>query len=229
MEALDVDEVDRPAAGDRRLRHVEDVAYVDAGELAHIEGFDEDTAKEIQTRAREFLERQEAERDAKRKELGVADDLAKIQGVTPAMLVALGEHGIKTLEDLAGCATDDLIGWTERKKEKDAEPVRHKGVLEGFEVEPQGGRRHDHGGAHRGGLGDGGGPREDARRAGGGSRGSRGCQGSRSRARRTPRSDGRGEERNIGGRCAKARRRSAERAELGLAAAVRRLARPEAA
>jgi N utilization substance protein A len=50
------------------------------------------------------------------------------------MLVAFGEHGIKTLEDLADCATDDLIGWTERKKDKDSEPVRHKGVLDGFEV-----------------------------------------------------------------------------------------------
>ena len=54
--------------------------------------------------------------------------------MTTAMLVAFGENGIKTLEDLAGCATDDLIGWTERKKEKDAEPVRHKGVLDGFEI-----------------------------------------------------------------------------------------------
>jgi N utilization substance protein A len=75
-----------------------------------------------------------AERDAKRKELGVSDDLAKIHGVTTAMLVAFGENEIKTLEDLAGAETDDLSGWTERKKEKDAEPVRHKGVLEGFEM-----------------------------------------------------------------------------------------------
>ena len=57
-----------------------------------------------------------------------------MQGVTTAMMVAFGENGIKTLEDLADCATDDLVGWTERKKEKDAEPVRHKGVLEGFEI-----------------------------------------------------------------------------------------------
>jgi transcription termination/antitermination protein NusA len=113
---------------------VAEVAYVDTGEVAHIEGFDEDTAKEIQTRAREFLERQEAERDARRKELGVSDDLVKIPGVTTAMLVAFGENDIKSVEDLAGAETDDLSGWTERKKEKDAEPVRHKGVLEGFEV-----------------------------------------------------------------------------------------------
>jgi N utilization substance protein A len=110
------------------------VAFVDTGEIAHIEGFDEDTAKEIQTRAREFLERQEAERDARRKELGVADELAKVPGVTTAMLVAFGENEIKTVEDLAGAIPDDLVGWTERKKERDAEPIRHKGALEGFEL-----------------------------------------------------------------------------------------------
>jgi N utilization substance protein A len=50
------------------------------------------------------------------------------------MMVAMGENGVKTLEDLADCATDDLVGWTERKKEKDAEAVRHKGVLDGFDI-----------------------------------------------------------------------------------------------
>ena len=52
--------------------------------------------------------------------------LAEVEGVTPAMLVALGEAGIKTVEDLAGCATDDLIGWTERKQ---GETVKHKGAF----------------------------------------------------------------------------------------------------
>jgi len=55
----------------------------------------------------------------------VSDDLAKIPGVTTVMLVAFGEHGIKTVDDLADCATDELVGWTERKKDKDAEPIRH--------------------------------------------------------------------------------------------------------
>jgi len=50
------------------------------------------------------------------------------------MLVAFGENDIKTVEDLAGSVTDELVGWTERKREKDAEPVRHKGVFEGIEV-----------------------------------------------------------------------------------------------
>jgi N utilization substance protein A len=134
MEALDVDEVIAQLLVTEGFASIEEVAFVDLSEIAHIEGFDEHTANEIQSRAREYLEKQEADRDAKRRELGVADDLAKVQGVTTAMMVAFGENGIKTLEDLADCATDDLTGWTERKKEKDAEPVRHKGVLEAFEI-----------------------------------------------------------------------------------------------
>ena len=71
--------------------------------------------REMQTRARNISAKIEAELDAKRKELGVADELKEVPGVTTAMLVTLGENGIKTVEDLAGCATDDLVGWTERK------------------------------------------------------------------------------------------------------------------
>ena len=134
MEALDVDEVIAQLLATEGFETVAEVAFVDTGEIAHIEGFDEDTANEIQTRAREFLERQEAERDTKRKELGVADELAGVAGVTTAMLVAFGENDIKTVEDLAGAIPDDLVGWTERKKEKDAEPVRHKGALDGLEI-----------------------------------------------------------------------------------------------
>ena len=131
MEALDVDEVIAQLLATEGFETVQEVAFVDTSEIAHIEGFDEDTANEIQTRAREYLEKQEAERDARRKELGVADELAAVPGVTTAMLVAFGENDIKTVEDLAGAIPDDLIGWTERSKERDAEPVRHKGVLDG--------------------------------------------------------------------------------------------------
>ncbi len=134
MEALDVDEVIAQLLATEGFETVDEVAFVDAQEIAHIEGFDEDTAAEIQTRAKDYLERIESEREAKRKELGVADDMAKVPGMTTAMQVALGENGIKTLEDFADCATDDLVGWTERKKEKDAEPVKHKGYFEGFEI-----------------------------------------------------------------------------------------------
>jgi N utilization substance protein A len=134
MEALDVDEVIAQLLVTEGFATVEEVAYVDVSEIAHIEGFDEDTAQEIQTRAREFLDKQEQERDAKRRELGVSDDLTRVAAMTTATMVVLGENGIKTLEDLAGCVTDDLVGWTERKKDKDAEPIRHKGILDGFDV-----------------------------------------------------------------------------------------------
>jgi transcription termination/antitermination protein NusA len=134
MDSLDVDEVIAQLLVTEGFATIEEVAYVDLAEIAHIEGFDENTAEQIQSRAREYLEQQEAERDAKRRELGVADDMAEIPGMTTAMMVSLGENGVKTVEDFADCATDELVGWTERKKEKDAEPVRHKGFLDGFEL-----------------------------------------------------------------------------------------------
>ena len=134
MDTLDVDEVIAQLLVTEGFASVEEVAFVDLTEIAHIEGFDQDTAEQIQSRAREYLEQQEAERDAKRRELGVADEVADIPGMTTAMMVALGENGVKSVEDFADCATDELVGWTERKKEKDAEAVRHKGYLEGFEL-----------------------------------------------------------------------------------------------
>ena len=120
-----------PAAGLRRLRHGRGGGLCRAREIASIEGLDEQTAEELQNRAREYLEREAAELDAKRIELGVLDELKEIDGLTPAMLVALGEAGIKTVEDLAGCATDDLIGWTERKA---GGTVKHKGAFSDLEV-----------------------------------------------------------------------------------------------
>src|SRR5690606_12506860 len=90
--------------------------------------------EDIETRAGDYLERIAQERDARCKGAGGSDALAQVPGMTTAMMVALGENGIKTLEDFADCATDDLVGWTERKKERDAEPVRHKGILDGFDV-----------------------------------------------------------------------------------------------
>ena len=134
MESLDVDEVIAQLLVTEGFASIEEVAFVDLTEIAHIEGFDENTALEIQNRAKEYLENQETERDTKRRELGVADEVSEIPGITTAMMVALGENGVKSIEDFADCATDELVGWTERKKEKDAEAVRHKGYLDGFEV-----------------------------------------------------------------------------------------------
>ncbi|RFB77934.1 transcription termination factor NusA [Methylovirgula sp. 4M-Z18] len=131
MEALDVDEVVGQLLASEGFRSVEELAFVETSELASIEGFDEDTASEIQTRARDYLARIEAEHDAKRKELGVADDLLEIDGMTSGMLVKLGENDVKSVEDLAGCATDDLVGWSERKN---GETVKMAGFLDGFEL-----------------------------------------------------------------------------------------------
>jgi N utilization substance protein A len=113
---------------------IEDVAYVDVGELAQIEAFDEETAQELQSRAVEFLEARNKEMDDKRKALGVEDEVLEVEGITSALAVALGEGGIKTLEDLAGAATDDLLGYYETSKDK--ERVRVPGALEGFNLSP---------------------------------------------------------------------------------------------
>lgn len=134
MESLDVDEMIAQLLVTEGFASIEEVAYVDLGEIAQIEGFDDDTASEIQQRARDYLERIETERDERRRSLGVADELAEVPGVTTTMMIAFGENEIKTVEDLADCATDDLVGWVERPKEKDADPVRHAGVLDGFDV-----------------------------------------------------------------------------------------------
>ncbi|MEJ2123382.1 MAG: transcription termination factor NusA [Alphaproteobacteria bacterium] len=131
MEALDVDEVIAQLLVSEGFTSLEEVAFVEPQEIAAIEGFDEQTAEEIQSRASEYLERREAELIQKRLDLGVTEELNDINGLTAAMLVALGENDVKTIEDLADCATDDLIGWNEKH---DGVVKHHSGFLENFEV-----------------------------------------------------------------------------------------------
>jgi N utilization substance protein A len=131
IDSLNVDEVVGQLLASEGFKSVEELAMVDEKEISGIEGFDEETAAELQNRAREFLAAQEAELDTKRKELGVEDELKEVPGVTTAMLVKFGENEIKTVEDLAGCATDDLAGWSERK---DGETKKYAGILDGFEL-----------------------------------------------------------------------------------------------
>jgi transcription termination/antitermination protein NusA len=131
VDALNVDEVVAQLLASEGFNSVEELALIDPKEIVGIEGFDEETAGELQTRARDYLARIEAEFDDKRKELGVEDALKDVAGVTTPMLVKFGENEIKTVEDLAGAATDDLIGWSERK---DNETVRYPGILDGFEL-----------------------------------------------------------------------------------------------
>ncbi|SON58212.1 Transcription termination/antitermination L factor [Hartmannibacter diazotrophicus] len=131
MEALNVDEVVGQLLATEGFTSVEEIAYVDLDEISTIEGFDDDTAEEIQARANEYLEAREKALDDERVALGVADELRQIDGVTTAMLVAFGKDDIKSIEDLAGCATDDLVGWTERKN---GETQRFPGTLTSFDV-----------------------------------------------------------------------------------------------
>jgi len=127
MAALDVDETVAQLLASEGFRTVEEIAYVDPRELAAIEGFDEDTGVEIQARANGHLERIEAEHDDARKALGVLDELKEIEGLTTPMLVSLGRNDVKSIEDLAGCATDDLVGWTEKDQ-------KHPGYLADFDI-----------------------------------------------------------------------------------------------
>ncbi len=131
METLDVDEVIAQLLASEGFTSVEEAAFVEIAEIANIEGFDEETAQEIQTRAREFLERREQELNARLKELGVDDKVLEISGMTLEMLVKLGENEIKTMEDFAGCASDDLVGWHEKV---DGESVRQPGFFDDFNV-----------------------------------------------------------------------------------------------
>ncbi|MBH9974570.1 MULTISPECIES: transcription termination factor NusA [Bartonella] len=131
MEALDVDEMVAQVLASEGFASIEEIAYVDPEEISSIEGFDEETASEIQQRAKDFIDKQEAELDKKRKKLGVSDDLRELPGMTTAMMVAVGEDGVKTIEDFAGYAVDDLTGWRERK---DGETQNFAGVLTPFDI-----------------------------------------------------------------------------------------------
>ena len=109
QEELDVDETLAQLLVAEGFSELEEVAYVGIDELASIEGFDDELAQELQSRALEGLERREEASRAERRALGVEDDLAEIPHLTEAMLVVLGKAGIKTLDDLADLATDELI------------------------------------------------------------------------------------------------------------------------
>ena len=134
MGALDVDEMIAQLLASEGFATVEEVAYVPLDEITYIEGFDDETAQEIQNRARDFLDQQNAALTEQRREMGVEDALAEITELTPAMLVRLGENDIKTLEDFAGCVTDDLTGWFETVERK---RVRQDGILDGFDISPE--------------------------------------------------------------------------------------------
>jgi N utilization substance protein A len=109
VDALDVDDVIAGLLVTEGFTTVEEVAIVDLEELAGIEGFDEGVAEELKSRAEAFVEKERVRLEEERKRLGVVDEIAAMDVFTPAMLVMLGEKGVKTLDDLGDLAGDELI------------------------------------------------------------------------------------------------------------------------
>ncbi|MBL27985.1 MAG: transcription termination/antitermination protein NusA [Rhodospirillaceae bacterium] len=121
IDALNVDDVIAHLLVTEGFNSVEAVAYIDPEELAEIEGFDEGIAVELGARARDYLAARDEEYEGRRQELGVSDDLAAIEGLTPGMLVKLGEQGVKTLDDLGDLAGDelrDIVGANELSEDE---------------------------------------------------------------------------------------------------------------
>ncbi|MGK7650904.1 transcription termination factor NusA [Roseovarius sp. B08] len=131
MDTLDLDEFFAQLLVSEGFTNLDEVAYVEIDELLVIDGVDEDTANELQARARDVLEAQAKEALEKARALGAEDSLIEFEGLTPQMVQALAEDGVKTLEDFATCADWELAGgWTT----VDGERVKDDGVLEPFEV-----------------------------------------------------------------------------------------------
>ncbi|HYC05922.1 MAG TPA: transcription termination factor NusA [Azospirillaceae bacterium] len=109
IDALDVDDVIAHLLVAEGFTSVEEIAFVDTSELTSIDAFDEDVAEELRQRAQSYLDEQSERQEARRRELGVTDEVAAIEPFTPALLVKLGENGVKTLDDLADLAGDELV------------------------------------------------------------------------------------------------------------------------
>ena len=95
---------------------IEEISQSTQEEILKIEGIDENTAKELKERAEEYLIKEKENIEKKLKDLGVEDNLIKHKGLTPGMLLTLGEKKIKTLTDFAELSTDELIGSYDEKK-----------------------------------------------------------------------------------------------------------------
>jgi N utilization substance protein A len=131
MVGLDVDEMIAQLLVSEGFETMEEVGYVAIDDLTSIEGFDAETAEELQTRAREYLEKIAIEQDEKRRAAGVHDNVLEIEGLTLPMAVKFGENEVLSVEDVAGLVPDDLRGYTEVKN---GEKVHEDGMLEDFKL-----------------------------------------------------------------------------------------------
>jgi N utilization substance protein A len=132
IDNLDLDEFFAQLLVSEGFTSLEEVAYVEVDELLVIDGVDVATAGELQARARDVIEAENTRAMDRARELGVEDSLVNFEGLTPQMIEALADDGVKNLEDFATCADWELAGgWTT----VDGERVKDEGVLEKFEVD----------------------------------------------------------------------------------------------
>ncbi len=111
IESLNVDDVIAHLLVAEGFTSVEEIAFVPIEELAEIEGFEPELAEELKTRAQTFVQARDERFSSRRVELGVADEVAALAGMKPAILAALGEHGVKSLDDLADLSGDELLEY----------------------------------------------------------------------------------------------------------------------
>ncbi len=131
VDTLDLDEFFAQLLVSEGFTSLEEVAYVDVDELLVIDGVDEDTAAELQARARDHIDALNKKALDNARELGVEDSLIAFEGLTPQMIEALAQDGVKSVEDFATCADWELAGgWTVQ----DGERVKDDGILEPFDV-----------------------------------------------------------------------------------------------
>ena len=131
MDTLDLDEFFAQLLVSEGFTNLEEVAYVEVDELLVIDGVDESTAEELQARARDYLDAQNAKALDAARELGVDEGLVEFDGLSPQMVEALAKDGVLTLEDFATCADWELAGgWTT----VDGQRVKDDGILEKFDV-----------------------------------------------------------------------------------------------
>ena len=131
MDTLDLDEFFAQLLVSEGFTSLEEVAYVEIDELLIIDGVDEDTANELQARARDHIDEQNRHAEERARQLGAEDSLFAFEGLTPQMIEVLAADGVKTIEEFARCADWELAGgWTTVKGER----IKDDGLLESFDV-----------------------------------------------------------------------------------------------
>lgn len=131
QDTMNVDEMVAQLLVSEGFTSLEEVAYVEIDELTVVDGFDAETAEELQARARESLEELNAKALEKAREMGVQEDLIEFDGLSPQMVLALAEDGIKDLAEFATCADWELAGGY---SVVDGKRVKDDGLLEKFDV-----------------------------------------------------------------------------------------------